>query len=420
MLTGHLDLATIESAQVARILIAFQCRIHTLRHYSKQSSRAKKMHVKEQVATWTDHCEAASQTTYGLEREPRRGQPKGFWAWLAAPEGTSFMRPSTMNKTARDYAFLQSQPSPGVPRVEGVRLKKSTRNAKAFQIIANSCVHQVLENVSGISRGDSEAVHQARVALRRLRTIIAIFDDMVFDRRRDVIKRELKWAASALSPARDLDVLIDEIDKRHDRSDRASGIQEQQKLLGRRREAVYRETGQVMRSRRFRTLLLEVAGWIETGDWMTTPDKSMRKLRNRRVRRFAAEEISRRRKKVLKLGRHLERLSPVRRHKLRIAGKKLRYATEFFADLFPGKSEAKSLHNMIDSLKDLQDALGALNDIEGRKALTLKINRSAGNGGRRPIATAARGVLGSDQLRAVHMLHLAETAQSRLKKANPL
>jgi triphosphatase len=330
------------------------------------------------------------------------------------------MRPSTMNKSARDDAFLQSQPMSGALRAERVPLKKRTRNAKAFQIIANSCLHQVLENLPGISRGNSEAVHQARVGLRRLRTIIGIFDEMVADKRRDILKRELKWAAGELSPARDLDVLIGEIDKRHERGDTASDLQEQQKVLDRRREAVYRETSQVIGSRRFRTLLLDVAGWIETGGWLTMPAKTMRKLRNRRIRRFAAEEISRRRKKILKLGRHLDKLGPVRRHKLRIAGKKLRYATEFFADLFPGKSEAKRLHNMMHSLKDLQDALGTLNDIEGRKTLTRKVNRSAGNGGDRQVASVARQVLESDLAEAAHMLRLAETAQSRLKNAKPL
>jgi triphosphatase len=367
-----------------------------------------------------DHCEAASQTTYGLEQRPRSGQPKGLYTWIAAAEETDFMRPSTMNKLARDDAFLQSQPSPGALRAERIPLKKGTRNAKAFQIIANSCLHQVLENVPGISRGDSEAVHQARVGLRCLRTIIALFDKMVADKRRDIIKRELKWAAHTLSPARDLDVLIGEIEKRHNPGDTASDLLGQQKVLGRRREAVYRETHQVVDSRRFRTLLLDVAGWIETGDWLTKPSKTARNLRNQRVRRFAAEEISRRRKKILKLARHLDRLGPVRRHKLRIAGKKLRYATEFFADLFTGKSETKRLHNMIDSLKDLQDALGTLNDIEGRQALTRKVNRSVENGGDRQVAAVARRVLGSDRAEAADMLRLAETARSRLKKAKPL
>jgi CHAD domain-containing protein len=324
-----------------------------------------------------------------------------------------------MNKSARDYAFVQSQPSPRAVRAERVPLKKSTRNSKAFQIIANSCLHQVLENVAGISRGDSEAVHQARIGLRRLRTIIAIFDEMVADKRCNIIKRELKWAARALSPARDLDVLISEIDNRRDRSERASDFRDQQKVLGRRREAVYREAIQATRSRRFRTLLLDVAGWIETGEWLTMPSRTIRKLRNQRVREFAADEISQRRKTILKLGKHLDRLGPVRRHKLRIAGKKLRYATEFFADLFTGKSEAKRLHNMINSLKDLQDALGTLNDIEGRKVLTRKVNRSVESSDRQ-VAAVAKRVLGSDRAEAVHMLHLAETAQSRLKKARPL
>jgi triphosphatase len=330
------------------------------------------------------------------------------------------MRPSTLNKSTRDYAFLQSQPSPSAVRAERIPLKKSTRNAKAFQIIANGCLHQVLENVPGISRGDSDAVHQARIGLRRLRTIIAIFDQMVADKRRDIIKRELKWAARALSPARDLDVLIGEIDKCYGCGDKAGDLHEQQKVLGRRREVVYRETGQVIGSRRFRTLLLDVAGWIETGNWLTMSNKTMRKLRNQRIRQFAAEEISDRRKKILKLGKHLDILGRVRRHKLRIAGKKLRYAIEFFADLFPGKSETKRLHNMIESLKDLQDALGTLNDIESRKALTRKVRRSVESDGDRQVAAVARRVLGSGQAEAAHVLRLAETAQSRLKKVKPL
>jgi triphosphatase len=367
-----------------------------------------------------DYCEAASEAAYGLEQKSMRGQPRGLYLWLAEPDEIDFMRPSIINKSARDFVSLQSQPSPAAVRAERIPLKKSTRNAKAFQIIANSCLHQVLENLPGISRGDSEALHQARVGLRRLRTIIAIFDEMVADKRCDIIKRELKWSARALSPARDLDVLIGEIDKRYDRGNKASDLQEQQKVLGRRREAVYRETSQVIGSRRFRTLLLDVAGWIETGDWLTMPSKTRRTLRNRRVRQFAADEISQRRKKILKLGKHLDRLGPLRRHKLRIAGKKLRYATEFFAALFPGKSEAKRLHNMINSLKDLQDALGTLNDIEGRKALTRKVNRSVEIGADRQVAAVARRVLGSDQAEAAHMLRLAETAQSQLKKAKPV
>jgi triphosphatase len=47
----------------------------------------------------------------------------------------------------------------------------------------------------------------------------------------------------------------------------------------------------------------------------------------------------------------------------------LRYATEFFATTFPGKKSARRRRKSLAALEDLQDALGALNDITVRKAL---------------------------------------------------
>jgi len=49
------------------------------------------------------------------------------------------------------------------------------------------------------------------------------------------------------------------------------------------------------------------------------------------------------------------------RHKLRIAVKKLRYATGFFESLFTGHARRRT--GFAKSLKTLQDALGRLNDI---------------------------------------------------------
>jgi CHAD domain-containing protein len=46
------------------------------------------------------------------------------------------------------------------------------------------------------------------------------------------------------------------------------------------------------------------------------------------------------------------------RHRVRIDAKKLRYAAEFFAALYP----PKRVRRYVDTLEDLQDILGALND----------------------------------------------------------
>ena len=57
------------------------------------------------------------------------------------------------------------------------------------------------------------------------------------------------------------------------------------------------------------------------------------------------------------------------RHRLRIRAKRLRYATEFFAGTFPGETGAKRRAESLSALKDLQDALGGLNDLATRHAL---------------------------------------------------
>ena len=56
-----------------------------------------------------------------------------------------------------------------------------------------------------------------------------------------------------------------------------------------------------------------------------------RRRREQPIEDFAIDELSRRRKKIKKRASKVERLDPRRRHKLRIASKKLRYGVEFFA-----------------------------------------------------------------------------------------
>src|SRR4029079_16638481 len=87
-------------------------------------------------------------------------------------------------------------------------------------------------------------------------------------------------------------------------------------------------------------------------------------VRYRPIDDFAEEELTRRRKKVKKKGDGIAALTPDERHALRIHVKKLRYAAEFFLSLFPGKKKSKRA--FLTSLKNLQTALGDVNDIAVR------------------------------------------------------
>ena len=83
-------------------------------------------------------------------------------------------------------------------------------------------------------------------------------------------------------------------------------------------------------------------------------------------------------------------LSAEQRHRLRIALKKLRYATEFFEALYPKKHTKPYLA----ALKDLQDGLGHLNDVAVAQRL---IDSLVGRGDRsadRRLQQAAGLVLG--------------------------
>jgi CHAD domain-containing protein len=93
-------------------------------------------------------------------------------------------------------------------------------------------------------------------------------------------------------------------------------------------------------------------------------DDLKRAMRERQAKRFAQEELARRTRKVIKRARKLERLDPMGRHKLRIAVKKVRYGGKFFEALNPGGLPRKARRKTGRALKDLQSALGTLNDMQ--------------------------------------------------------
>jgi CHAD domain-containing protein len=69
-------------------------------------------------------------------------------------------------------------------------------------------------------------------------------------------------------------------------------------------------------------------------------------------------------------------MTPAERHRTRILAKRLRYATEFFAPLFPGR-RARAYRN---ALAKLQATLGALNDAAVAAALAAELGGPASPG----------------------------------------
>ena len=119
----------------------------------------------------------------------------------------------------------------------------------------------------------------------------------------------------------------------------------------------------ILVSPQWRGLLLDIAGWVEAGPW------SEQDAARQDGRHFAAGILDKARRRVKKRGRGLRHLDAHTRHRVRISAKKLRYGAEFLAGLFPKPKAQERQEAFGDALSDLQDYLGALNDIETARHL---------------------------------------------------
>jgi CHAD domain-containing protein len=209
----------------------------------------------------------------------------------------------------------------------------------------------------------------------------------------------------------------------HEKRNR-SGLAALFKELKQNREDAFGHACAAIESGRFRGLVVDAAGWIEAGDWTRSTDDVMCTLRKQPIAGFAEDEIRRCSAKILKRGRKLAQLGRKRRHKLRIQAKKLRYASEFFAGVFPGKKATKRRKTFIAHLEKLQDALGDLNDIAVHEVLTERIVDEQNVSGKprgdcATMAFAAGRLAGREEARAASVLKGAVYAHSTFAKTKP-
>jgi len=312
-----------------------------------------------------------SQPVRELELELKRGQSSELFHVARALSRTLPVRLSLKSKAERGYELLNGQ-SPVAIKARPVELYSGTSAAEAFRIVARSCLTQIVANEAGVKSRDSEALHQIRVGLRRLRAAISFFSNIVAGRPTESIKTELKWVTQELSLARDLDVYISEVlapfrEQHKDNTEFRSLYRD----FERRRAEAFGRAVDAVGSDRYRDLLIELAAWIEAGAWSQPDDQAERASHERPIEIHAGERLTRWRKKIVKKAKTFDRLDAAERHRLRIAVKKFRYATEFVANIFPSKKSTRRRTALLNAAKRIQDCLGSLNDIAVHEMLNL-------------------------------------------------
>lgn len=259
---------------------------------------------------------------------------------------------------ARLAALTPARPAAPTP-ARPVQLNPQMSAREGFRAIAFNCLEQLLANYPlVVATGDAEGLHQARVAIRRLRAAFTLFRKVTGDRQAAVLRAEWKAVAHRLGPARDLQVLCDLV-----AADLAAGDQDCRDLLAHlsaRRDEAMRDAQQMLADPAFQGLLREFAWWLEEGEWLASSAKGHG---DEPIAAFARHALTHRLEKVQREGRHLAKLTDSERHRLRIKVKKLRYAVGFFASLQSEGEGAAGKNALAQALGRLQDSLGELNDM---------------------------------------------------------
>jgi len=353
-----------------------------------------------------------------IELELKRGNTAGLFDLARELTQALPARLALKSKSERGYDIIDGKQDLPV-KAATIDLPARTNMRDAFRMIGLACLKQVIDNEPALIKGDPEGVHQMRVGLRRLRAGISLFADLLRGSQTEVIKAELKWLTDELGPAREFEVLVTRVVAPMKKQRRRwGGMPSLSREIAERRDGALTRARDAVQSARFRALILNVAAWLQTGQWANPQEDLIRDLGNLLIGVFAVEQLARRWRKVRKKGKALAELDARSRHKLRIQAKKLRYAAEFFASLFTSRRAVTRRKQFLDALGRLQDGLGDLNDIavHEKRIAAIGVRRQRSSRNR---AFAAGVLTGREDARIEATTTAATEAYADLAKVKP-
>ena len=291
-----------------------------------------------------------SQSFNELELELLSGEPASLFAGARAISDWVPVRIGVLSKAERG-AMLANGALKKVTKAAAVEIDQSMTVAEAFEVMVHACLkHYRLNEPLVLGKRKAEALHQMRVAMRRLRSAFTLFKTAIADVEYQFLREELRWFTGQLGDARNLDVYLERDLAEEDRD-----------ALTVRREQAYDLVIAAMNSRRHRALMLELLGWTEFGPWRS--GKQARKP----VANYAESRLDRLWHSIAHIGRHVADLDEHSRHRLRIQVKKIRYAIEFLRGLYPQHHATEK--RFAGAVEDLQESLGKLNDLATARTL---------------------------------------------------
>jgi CHAD domain-containing protein len=348
-------------------------------------------HVSEQVLE-TEHGPVTLKRLRGLIRTVATERPVARVS-LSGEEGAVLAAARAVGDAAQAWvpraslaaeAFAAADSTPPAARRLGApTLPGNGSICEGFSHALGHLTDVILHHAPRAAAPDSppEPIHQMRVAVRRLRSTITVFRDVFPAEPMSLAASSLRALAQALGPAREWDVFMTET------APAVSAVLPDDARLARllnaarrKREEAHATLGAYLESPEFRRLGIELAWLAGARSWHSnslpyTDAPANPPVLAQPLSAFAAASLQRRLKKLRTAGENIEELDIPALHGLRLRAKRMRYAAEIMAPLFPPKPTRR----FIDRLSLLQARLGFLND--GAVAASL-MEQLGGPGGR--------------------------------------
>ena len=326
-----------------------------------------------------------------LELELKSGDPAVLFE-IARRLNESFpVRLVKRSKSEQGYQLIDGG-KPHWYRQMPVELAEGATGEEVLVGSLTKCLEHLGANEDCVlARSHEEGVHQARVALRRMRAAFSIYKPLLPDHLRRELGGRLKWAANEFGPARDWDVFgIEVLGPVARTMPEDPGLALLAKEVVHQQDLAYARAGAMLSSAEYTGLKIDVVDFLYARPWRMSVEGEAGVQLFADGRDFAAQALNKAHGKLLKRGRHFAKMSAAERHELRIDAKKVRYAAEFFAPLY---DEAK-VTPFLASLKALQDDLGVQNDIEVARELVKSLTDGGGEDKARRLRHAGGLVIG--------------------------
>lgn len=333
---------------------------------------------------------ARCQPISEIELELKAGRPDALFALALEWAGAFGCLPLDVSKAERGVRLARGEAAAPV-KAAALSLDAGMSVEDGFAAIVQGCLAQFQANLPGVADGcplspagahpevhegmnagtqvdDAiEYVHQARVALRRLRAALRLF------RRACVLPDDLaeglRTLVAALGPARDWDVLVCETlpaIASHDPD--PARWQAGMTILQAQRAEVRAAMLAALGAAHPGAWLLAMQRWLlrhgwrmSSGEGTVSEDRRFEQLSP--LDAWARHALQQGHRRVARRARKFTKLQPAERHALRIAVKRQRYAAEFFQALFSGHAKAaKRQTRYLAVLRAAQDSLGRAND----------------------------------------------------------